>query len=500
MLNAKSFILSMLLSTFCVSGMTAAAQDVQWRVAKVSGEAWIGAAGTQQASLARAPALRPGDTIRTGRNGRVLLLRGAESLLISANSSITLPEPGRSGMTTLIQQAGTILLDVEKRNVQHFEVETPYLAAVVKGTQFRVSIRQGRAQVNVTRGQVQVSDLRSGQFALVMPGQSARSLAGGPMGLQLSGQGTLSPIQQGAPQAPSVPPVPVPGRGLGPLPGAVQIQPAAAFGPGPVSASAPGVRTLAPGIQARPGGVMRISAPIGEVNLDIHKVTRGMARGDHPGLGNAGPRATVWSTGELNPGNGGSKNKAVNSGAAGGTSETSAGASGAAASTGQPGGRNIGITAAQGNGGGNNGNAGGKGNTGSKGHDNSGGNGNGNSGGNGNGNPGGNGNGNSGGNGNGNSGGNGNGNSGGNGNGNSGGNGNGNSGGNGNGNSGGNGNGNSGGNGNGNSGGNGNGNPGGNGNGNSGGNGNSNAGGNGNSGGSGNSGTGNPSNGNGNKN
>ena len=37
-------------------------------------------------------------------------------------------------------EAGSILLDVEKRNVQHFEVETPYLAAVVKGTQFRVTV------------------------------------------------------------------------------------------------------------------------------------------------------------------------------------------------------------------------------------------------------------------------------------------------------------------------------------------------------------------------
>ena len=50
---------------------------------------------------------------------------------------IGLPLEKTDGLSTTIQQrAGSILLEVEKRNVTHFEVETPYLAAVVKGTQF----------------------------------------------------------------------------------------------------------------------------------------------------------------------------------------------------------------------------------------------------------------------------------------------------------------------------------------------------------------------------
>ena len=76
--------------------------------------------------------------------------------------------------TTIIHQSGSILLDVEKRNVKHFEVETPYLAAVVKGTQFRVTVEQGAARVDVVRGQVEVTDFKSGQFAMVQPGQAAQ--------------------------------------------------------------------------------------------------------------------------------------------------------------------------------------------------------------------------------------------------------------------------------------------------------------------------------------
>ena len=77
-------------------------------------------------------------------------------------------------MTTIIQRSGSIVLDVEKRNVKHFEVETPLLAALVKGTRFRVTVEKDRSYVDVLRGQVEVSDLRSGQYALVEPEQTAK--------------------------------------------------------------------------------------------------------------------------------------------------------------------------------------------------------------------------------------------------------------------------------------------------------------------------------------
>src|SRR5262249_54340509 len=104
-----------------------------WHVSRFSGDVWLVAPGVQQASLNQDAALNPGDTIRTGPNGRVLLTRGAESMMIAPNSVVGLPSQAKEGLsTTIIQRAGSILLDVEKRNVQHFAVETPYLAAVVK--------------------------------------------------------------------------------------------------------------------------------------------------------------------------------------------------------------------------------------------------------------------------------------------------------------------------------------------------------------------------------
>src|ERR1700730_5529291 len=196
------------------SGALAAEDDV-WRVGKSSGEVWMNTPGAQQASLTQEEVLKPGDTIRTGRNGRVLLVRGEETILVSPNSVIGLPTEKKDGLsTTIVQQAGSILLEVEKRNVKHFEVETPYLAAVVKGTQFRVSVNAGSARIDVIRGQVGVADFRSGQTAQVMRGQVATAFAQGKPGLSLSGSGTFSPIEQGQPRASTIERIMVPKTGL----------------------------------------------------------------------------------------------------------------------------------------------------------------------------------------------------------------------------------------------------------------------------------------------
>src|ERR1700691_993511 len=209
-----SRVLTMAFVTVAASGALAA-EDGVWLVSKSSGEVWMTTSGAQQASLKQEEVLKPGDTVRTGRNGRVLLVRGEETILVSPNSVIGLPTEKKDGLsTTIIQQAGSILLEVEKRNVKHFEVETPYLAAVVKGTHFQVAVNAASTSVNVLRGQVEVADFKSGQIAQVMPGQVATAFAQGKSGLSLSGAGTLNPIEQGKPRASSIERIMVPKTGL----------------------------------------------------------------------------------------------------------------------------------------------------------------------------------------------------------------------------------------------------------------------------------------------
>src|SRR5262249_9165885 len=95
-----------------VASSALAADDGTWSVQKSSGEVWVATSGVQQASVKSDEVLKPGDTIRTGRNGRVLLVRGEESILIAPNSVIAIPAEKKEGLaTTIKQQAGSILLE-----------------------------------------------------------------------------------------------------------------------------------------------------------------------------------------------------------------------------------------------------------------------------------------------------------------------------------------------------------------------------------------------------
>jgi hypothetical protein len=333
-----------------------AADGDDWTVSKSSGEVWLSASGVQQASLKQEDVLKPGDTVRTGRTGRVLLKRGDEMILVSPNSVLGVPAQKKEGLsTTILQQAGSILLDVEKRNVKHFEVETPYLAAVVKGTQFRVTVNAGKTTVDVVRGQVEVADFKSGQIAQVTAGQHATAFATGKSGLSLGGSGALAPIEQGKPRAPSVERVPVPRGGFPAIRHATNGQ---------------GVQpSRHASVQPARHGVTRISSAIGEVRLNVHRVTHGLARDKsavHGGSRIAAKKDTVWGSSgsgdDTASANNSQSNAANSAGAASSVSSTVAAVSGGNGNGNSNGNGANGNGHGNGNGHANNGNGNGNGN------------------------------------------------------------------------------------------------------------------------------------------
>ncbi|MGX1324442.1 hypothetical protein AB7M17_007895 [Bradyrhizobium sp. USDA 377] len=336
-----AFMAALTLGT--ASGAFAADEDV-WSVSKATGEVWVATDGAQQVSLNQEETLKPGNTIRTGRNGRVLLVRGEETILISPNSVVGLPAEKKDGLsTTIIQQAGSILLEVEKRNVKHFEVETPYLAAVVKGTQFSVTVGAGSTKVGVLRGQVEVSDFKTGQIAQVMPGQSATAFEHGKPGLSLSGTGTFNPIEHGKPRASTIERIQVPKSGLSAPRNAANGHAIHAHGPidkGTKAAGASMQSHQAAGGQAPKAGVVRISSSLGEVKLNVHKVTNGLAHGAattgrvrnanaSTGIGTA----TVWSDSSTNTTTTASNSSTVTAVAASSSASTASAASTSSSAT-----------------------------------------------------------------------------------------------------------------------------------------------------------------------
>ena len=139
--------------------------------------------------LQRGAAVLDGQSVRTGADGRIDLTRGAEVVQLSPSTQIVLNE-GASKMTRIDMSSGMITADVERQNVQHFSVQTPYLAAVVKGTRFSVSVAGDAARVEVDRGTVQVQDTINDLVVNVVRGQEAQVSATEP--LEVSGPGTAA--------------------------------------------------------------------------------------------------------------------------------------------------------------------------------------------------------------------------------------------------------------------------------------------------------------------
>ena len=143
---------------FLFASPAAAKDAVAWIVAQKSGDVRVLRNGVQPASVQVHSALAPGDLVATGTTGRAMLTNGDDYVIVAPGSRLVLPkEQQQTGFTRLIQQVGTMLYKVKHTGVPHFSVETPMLAAVVKGTSFTIVVDQDRAAVQVTEGVVEVS-------------------------------------------------------------------------------------------------------------------------------------------------------------------------------------------------------------------------------------------------------------------------------------------------------------------------------------------------------
>ena len=126
--------------------MAKGGESTMWVVTQKSGQVQLLRSGMQPASVQVRAALAPGDMLSVGANGRAMLTRGGDYVVIAPGSRLILPKSEqRAGVTQLIQQIGTMLYKVRHTGVPHFTVETPMLAAVVKGTSFTVIVDEKRS-------------------------------------------------------------------------------------------------------------------------------------------------------------------------------------------------------------------------------------------------------------------------------------------------------------------------------------------------------------------
>ncbi len=135
--------------------------------------------------------LRAGDSIWTGRNGRILLMSEQGSVLLAPKSLVKIPAQALpNSFSVLFQTHGKVSADVDKRRKEHFSIQTPFLAAVVKGTEFDVEIDNDETRVAVDEGVVGVVDVETGEENDVVAGNSlAMATAASTSGSDFGGAG-----------------------------------------------------------------------------------------------------------------------------------------------------------------------------------------------------------------------------------------------------------------------------------------------------------------------
>lgn len=159
-----------------------------WQATRLRGAVFALENGAWE-QLVRGDVVADDRVIRTARNGRVLFERGSESINLGPDTQIQIHDRNGQKFTTVQQYFGALTVEADQRDVQHFAVQTPLLAAVVKGTKFKVTVTDDNSEVRVLRGSVEVRDRTSARRVAVSRGQRAK--VSDAVGLEAFGDGVV---------------------------------------------------------------------------------------------------------------------------------------------------------------------------------------------------------------------------------------------------------------------------------------------------------------------
>lgn len=137
-MRARLFCLALLLAVLFQADV-GWARD--WRVERVSGTAWTIESAEKRNVLAVGMMVPEGLTIATAKSGRIRLSSENNVMTLGPGSvAVVKPKEWFNSKTEVLQRVGSIAFDIEKRSAPHFTVQTPFMAAVVKGTAFTICV------------------------------------------------------------------------------------------------------------------------------------------------------------------------------------------------------------------------------------------------------------------------------------------------------------------------------------------------------------------------
>ena len=198
---------SLLIATIALSFLHAGlASSADWVASKVRQPVNFTVDKVNWTRLEAGMPVPAGAWISSGPRGRAVLTHEDDMVAIQPGSRGSVVAKDHAGdKFEIVQQIGEIVVDFEKRPGRNLSVQTPFLAAVVKGTRFTVNVNGQSAQLGVERGLVGVTDPRRGERVDVRPGQSVAVSPASAGSLKVVGPGPKSPVVSVAVSAPTVP-------------------------------------------------------------------------------------------------------------------------------------------------------------------------------------------------------------------------------------------------------------------------------------------------------
>jgi hypothetical protein len=148
--------MTMALAFLACSGTAAAADNQDVVVVSIKGDVQITMRGATRAVKAGATVELPA-SVRTGADGAIELRQGPTTLSVAASTRIEIPVSGLGEpIERVLQPEGSAFYNVGKRLGKKLRVETPYLVAVIKGTQFNVAVQGDGTTISLFEGQLEI--------------------------------------------------------------------------------------------------------------------------------------------------------------------------------------------------------------------------------------------------------------------------------------------------------------------------------------------------------
>lgn len=188
------FLSAIVLSVGVCIFTTAASAD-NWVAQKLRGGASVMVNG-EWTPLKRGDTVSTSALVRTMKDGQIEFIRDHETITLEPNTQIQIFDRVGQRYTTVKEAFGSVRVEANVENVKHFSVQTPFVAATVKGTIFTVVSHAGKSKVLVQRGKVGVNDLHHGLHVDVRAGQNAS--AGNNTPLQIAGAGKRAVVVNAA--------------------------------------------------------------------------------------------------------------------------------------------------------------------------------------------------------------------------------------------------------------------------------------------------------------